>query len=305
MSDDINNIYVGLILSGYDYYPRTENAEKLVNCIQNFDFPEDVIDSFKNLKSTHCKVYPYWPMVFILEYIILNNLFNLESAKMVLDNLDQINPIFKNYDILKKLYSVHEKGKSIKSSKDYEVLLKLFKNDFKENELKLIHILEKTTRLYEKYFEKSLKQDYKLLYIPLKAPEATDIIKLKDAKVVSASKFDIKSIYHEMIHDEVGLMLKKNKELIVQNKQLFTKVKSAMLKLQYAWDDSDESWINVFEEFYMRALVHYTFDSDEELINQEIDLGFIYIRDLILCMEKTYRLDEVGKILRNFFNRLN
>jgi hypothetical protein len=67
--EDINAIYTGLVLSGYEYSHIEKSPEiiKVIDHIKEQSFSSDVKRYFEHARQQTCEVYPFWPRASLLE----------------------------------------------------------------------------------------------------------------------------------------------------------------------------------------------------------------------------------------------
>ena len=95
---NIFTAFIGLSISGYDLAENTCDRE-ILNLINKIEYDEEIINYFKQTRTSTCKVNPYWPRAFLLS---LACLFMTEESPHIyidfqkllshIDGLQQVNP---------------------------------------------------------------------------------------------------------------------------------------------------------------------------------------------------------------------
>lgn len=136
--------------------------------------------------------------------------------------------------------------------------------------------------------------DFVVVPNPLQAPQIADFVR-KDGILfaVIASPRPL-SIAHELLHSIFEKALAQERDTIVGYRRLFApNMVEAMVKMQYAWDSGDESWLRVFEESLVRAATIWmkgrnTPGEPNRLATLEAGVGFAYVPALVRSFEEKW-----------------
>jgi len=89
---------------------------------------------------------------------------------------------------------------------------------------------------------------------PLQSPMIADFIHKDDILHAIVAVPRLTSVVHELLHEVFAKALRDARTAILNRRSLFTpELATAMVRMQYAWDGGDESWLRVFEETLVRA----------------------------------------------------
>lgn len=281
--------YVGLIIGGYNLADVVQ-AHQIHHRINSMVYNEDIQRYFSIARTASCEVNPYWPRAYLLtlaSFYIDDGFSVYQDFSQVIkhiEGLDNINPEEKNSELINWLKELPLYLRLISQSPMFDEIWKLYT----ENEVKrTLHICNEIQGVIHN-IKSSLGIDGldlpDLVVIPncLQAPQATDYIKLKRKIYVIKANPDKESIIHEYLHEIFKPYLDRNSDLIIKYSFLLKPVLSEMKRLQYAWGEDADSWVNVFEENFMRAaalwITHKDVYSIGYAISQRYETeGFAYV----------------------------
>jgi len=287
---NIFTAFVGLTASGYNLAENSYDRD-IINSIREIKYDEDIIDYFKKARTSNCEVNPYWPRAFFLS---LASLFITEEfpymytdfQKMLsyIENLQQIDPNEKNKELNDWLKELPVTITKIQNNIMIEEIWLRYISLVNKNVESYNLIANQSYSLIKKVLDISEDELPELIIIPnyLQASEATDFVNIEDKIYLITAKLDKESIVHELLHYILDIRLEQCRDLINENLFLLKPILDEMIRYQYAWDYSEDSWDRVFEENFMRAAstwIIFHDDINNARINANLhkDYGFIYV----------------------------
>lgn len=318
---NIFTAFIGLTVSGYDLAESTCD-KGILDLISKTKYDEDVINYFKQARTSTCKVNPYWPRAFLLSLACLfiteeNPHVYTDFQKFLshMDSLEQINPGEKNDELIhwmEKLPAMIDKIQANALIQDvwfkYVSLVEKKVDDYSL-------LCSQSFLLIRNLFEIADEDMLYLIIIPnyLQAAEATDLVIMEEEIYIITANPDKESIVHELLHYALDKELKNCEDLIKENMVLLEPVLDDMIRYQYAWDYDESSWLRVYKENFMRAAtIWVTFhDSKAEAeTNAKLheDYGFIYVPAILEEFFTSWNglrnfREFVGKCLKACFKR--
>lgn len=295
-------VYVGLVAAGYDMTNTSDN-EKLINGIRRMSWDNQVIDYYSWAKTSTCEVNPYWPRAFLLTlaslYISEENNLIYKDFDAVMEHINSLNQIKLRdeekevYQWIKKLPSIHE---LVRETPGFHKLWQDYCEKIRDNESEYNEIIHNATTLVTEAFDLSIKELPPIVVIPntLQAPEVADFVTINNVVYVVQYKPNVVAIVHEYLHQVLENKLELNANIIREYTFLLDPVFNKMLKHQYAWAKDEVSWLNVFEEHFIRAASIWIENKNNEKIaiekaEKNADHGFIYVPIILNVFMSSWR----------------
>ena len=301
-------LYVGLTASGYNLarIPAGDPIEPVLRAINLADWPDAVRGYFAKSRARSGRVNPYWPRAAML----LEACFYLEPGRG-----------FRPPDELRLLRAIAEfpVGSAGKDSATV-AWVREFPGAFAALSgtdlfpilwTSYLDALQPRLRSFEKAALLCMESltgmtgvstealpELVIIPNPLQAPELADFVRRADALHVIVAEPRMSSMVHELLHDVFGPVLRSNKPEIVGHRRLLRPGLGAMMRMQYAWGDDDESWMRVFEESMMRAAAIWienerrSDEGDRQALVQAKQ-GFVYVPALLRCLREKWLGPEI------------
>ena len=283
-------VYVGLVAAGYDMSESSSNKE-MIEEIKNMDWDNRITDYYQWTKNSTCEVNPYWPRAFILTlaslYVSDENTIQYKDVDEVMNHinsLDQIKLTSEKEEIeqrVKELPCIHNR---VVKTPGFHGLWKAYCRRVKSEEPEYNRIIHQAMGLVREAFDLKADKFPSLIFVPnsLQAPEIADFVTMKNRVYVIQSKPNAVAIVHEYLHQIVGNKLDESADLIKRYTFLIEPVFEKMVKYQYAWDKDNDSWLNVFEENFIRAASIWIINRNNKeaaikKANKYAADGFVYI----------------------------
>lgn len=290
-SKRVFTIYVGLIAGGYDLMDTriSHGIPDLVQAIRTAQLPDSVISYFRKASLDKCKVNPYWPNAYLLTvasfHISESEPYKYRNFSLLLEHinsLDSVSPSDKDILTMQWISELPTAYTAVATNCAFCRLWDMYMDciDLSRCESIIQDAISATAQLAG--LAQSYLPDLAIIPNPLQAPELTDTVTLKDRFYLIKAVPDKSSCVHEILHHVFSPILSSNRELVKAYSDLLKEVYQEMLQLQYAWDESEDSWFRVFEEHLVRAAeIWINYDNDFMGANftakQQTSLGFKYI----------------------------
>jgi len=284
-------VYVGLTASGYDLarFSSVDPGHDVIRKITDAQWPQRVMNYFKEARTKICEVNPYWPRAFLLAlsslYLSGPPGYKYMDAHQVtkhIEILDMINPADKQPDTISWLMELPEVYAILRAQPAFDKIWGLFLSTLnisqcEEEVAKAISSIVEQIRVIPSQLSRIT-----IIPNPLQAPQVTDFVTMNGEVYVIKAQPDASSIAHEVLHQLFGPGLKACRTTINRFRHLLTPILDKMIRWQYAWDDGLFSWNRVFEENLMRAAeiwIGYRGNPGDarEAADFQACLGFIYV----------------------------
>lgn len=296
-------LYVGLTASGYDLanIPPDDPIEPVMRAIRTAEWPAPVFSYFGAAKRPGRRVNPYWPRAAMLLEACLYLSPGLEFSHT--DELDLLRRI--------AAFSVSRDDKDAATvawvrefSAHYAMvaetdLFPLLWPSFLDG-------LESRMRVFEKAASGAFESFVRVTGViegdlpqtvvvpnPLQAPQVADFVRRDGTVFVVVAEPRMSAVVHELLHIVFEPILRSARPDIVAYRHLLRPVLREMMRMQYAWDDDEESWFRVFEENLMRAAAIWVeHPGGEREASREAARhaaqGFIYVPALLGCLRERW-----------------
>ncbi len=297
-------LYVGLTATGYNLAKPAENSPigQLTKAIRMAEWPSSVRRYFAMARSRSGGINPYWPKAAML----LEACFYLEDSGESFNPSDElallrtiaefpVNPADKSATVVDWARGFPAAYSELTRASVFPMLWTSYLDAVQP----LVTSFEKAaSATLESLTRAGVRGDSlpEIVVVPnlLQAPELADFVRRPGILYVVVAEPRMSSMVHELLHDVLGPILRSNKVDIAAHRHLLRPVLPAMLRMQYAWADDDESWLRVFEESLMRAAAIWLeserspAEGDKQAQNQWRQ-GFIYVPALLDCLRKDWR----------------
>ena len=301
-------LYVGLTASGYSMANAVagDPVEPLQRAIKIAEWPATIRNYFAKARTRTGGINPYWPKAEML----LEACFYLEPGRgfRPSDELNllrtiasfTVSPSEKDSATVAWVREFPRAYAEITGSEIFPVLWTSY-----------LEMLEPQLRVFERAASSALVSltgvtgvqaemlpDLFVVPNPLQAKELADFVRRPYTLYVVVAEPRMSSLVHELLHDVLGPVVRANRAEIVRHRHLLRPSLGAMMRMQYAWGDDDESWLRVFEESMMRAGAIWLENerrSDEgdrqALIHAQ--QGFIFVPALLRCLRQKWQGPEI------------
>ena len=290
-SEQVFTVYVGLTASGYDMARPSlgEPLYRLIQAIRGTDWPRQVLAYFAKARTATCKVNPYWPRAFLLTVASLylpesppHRFTNPELISEHIEGLEAVSPEDKDAETARWVLELPDAYRALKGSPGIRGLWELYLESmdlcrFEEVAAESASLVKARIGVLSDALPHVVVTPN-----PLQAPEVTDAVILGDEAFIIEAQPNIGSCVHEMLHHFLAPVVDDTTQEIRQFVRLLGPVRRDMLRLRYAWDDSEESWCRVFEENLMRAAEIWVSCADdpaaiESAAARQASFGFRYV----------------------------
>jgi hypothetical protein len=295
-------VYVGLTASGYDMAVSAGNdvIGEMLRMIKESSWPEELLAYFRRARTNSCAVNPYWPRAFL---VALASLYLPQSPPYQFGDPDRVTrhikglntvaPAEKDEDTIQWIMELPAVYRALWERPLLSELWRLYESSIDRERCE--KLVGQAVSLINKRIGASAGQRAKIAIIPnpLQAPEATDFVALDGKGCIIAADPNLQDCVHEMLHSLLSPALESSRKKICEFAHLLDPVRSDMLELAYAWDDTPDSWCRVFEEHLIRAGAIWI-NAEEEpaatenFCSQQDRQGFKYIPTLIRCFEQNW-----------------
>lgn len=271
-------LYAGLVASGYDL-TRIEDSDpmsQVVRDIKNTDWDTDALRYFSQARLQHGGVNPYWPRAAMLLHAALHlppqpgSAPSLEMSQLptVSDCASQnaLQQAIKEFPV-----DLSQKGDdTVAWVMDYPKAHAAFLNHpamaglwnqyqtvmgpsrllpFEEAAADAVSSLALALDI-----QTDALPNLNVIPNPLQSPMIADFVHKDGTIHAVVAEPRLTSVVHELLHGVFAKALRDARTAILDSRHLFTpKLADAMVRMQYAWDGGDESWLRVFEETLVRA----------------------------------------------------
>ena len=287
-SKQIFSIYAGLTAAGYDM----ASPSQLVSAIRDANWPDDVLTYFGEARTGGCEVNPYWPRAFLLAlaslYLPESPPYRYPDPLVVtrhIESLDSVSPDDTDEDTVALILELPEVYDLLQRQ---PVLEKLW--DLHDGSIDLIRCERVVSEAASEVVERMgvAREDLPRIIVipnPLQAPEQTDFVTLDDSVYLIKAWPDASSCIHEMLHNLLSPALALAGGEIRKSAHLLRPIFDDMVRLAYAWDESQESWQRVFEEHFIRAAEIWVSCQDNSESSKHAtmnaELGFHYVPAMV------------------------
>jgi len=299
-------MYVGLTASGYDLarLPEGDPVREVIEAIRAARWPAGAVRYFGQARRLGRGVNPYWPRAAMLleacfflgpdgRFTYRDELELLRTiAAFPVDPDEKDRPTVDWVRSFPRAYSeIADEGQFPSLWSSYLEAVEPALHEFDDAATKALQAFVEATGV-------TLESLPELVLIPnpLQAPEVADFVRRDGTVHIVMARPRMSSVVHELLHEVFGPALRSARAEVVQYRHLLRPVLPAMLRMQYAWGDDDESWFRVFEESLMRAAAiwiesaHVRHGARDEQMEASRDAreGFAYVPTLLRCLRKDW-----------------
>ncbi len=299
-SKNIFLVYCGLHAAGYDLCSGDFDPA-IKEYISSLKQNHKVANYFKHARLDSCPINPYWPRGFLLVlssfYVNTPNQFSDDERMqlaMHLDTLDHVNKHERGDDTKTWLYDLAPILSTMSQLPEFTAAWTAYCASLADKESSYNEQISHATLLFGDKMDMNMHEVPQIKFVPnyLQAPQITDPVFIHKTIYVVCHKPDSASILHELLHYSMAQLLDDNNKLIAQRYDLLQPILPEMRTYGYAWDDSVGSWINVFNEHFMRAAslwVSYDYDKAMETAISYRDDGFRYVPGILDCFQQEWK----------------
>ena len=301
-SKQVFSVYVGLTASGYDLARASggQAVRRLAQAIGDANWPEQVVTYFRQARTGGCAVNPYWPRAFLLTlaslYLPESPPYRYADTRVIrrhIRELDAVSPAAKGSDTIQWVLELPDVYEMLWAQPILHGLWNLYESSLnlaqceKAASEAVSLILKRTGAAPEQL------PDIVILPNPLQAPELTDAIILGGRAHLIKAEPDVSSCVHEILHHLLSPAIKPSRPVMTEFAYLLDPVRDDMLRLGYAWDNTEESWRRTFEEHLMRAAEIWMSCGDEPRSVErgaahQAQCGFKYVPVIVRCFESSW-----------------
>jgi hypothetical protein len=288
LRENVFALYAGLISSGYDLFELAADdpVHIVIEEIRRMQWPEPVTAYFAKARKEGGGVNPYWPraaMLLMVSFyaesshnqglpcvschtdgtcgsaaVQVQELTSEKEWKMsVKAQLDRfpVSPEAKSSGVFEWLLGFADIWHQMRSLDSFARLWTKYRTVMDSSIDQFYETTRDSIRLFTNVLGVAPQGLPAICVIPnpLQAPQVADFVRKDGVVYVIVAAPRPSAIIHELLHDvfEPGIEAAKHK--IAQFSHLLEPVYGQMVKMQYAWDMSPDSWLRVFEENFMRA----------------------------------------------------
>jgi len=274
---DINAVYFGIALSGYEYadIDKSDDIIEMLQQIRSYSGLDEAKQYFSNTRQPLCEVYPFWPRAALLEsatFFINGKSFDFDSYCTYVKALPNLTTEEKSEDFFCWAKDSPKYVTQIKSDPFFQNINTRIHSKVTETSLNSIE----KTRLIEGKLEKlsatveSAISTISLIICPFKCVYSADYFTEGSVMSVILGNFLPSSIVHEYLHPIVRLHIKKYRERIVT----LDGIKHLDLDKSYYMNNDEKRLLNAFEENIVRKI------SDSILYEIEINIEKLIFSEL-------------------------
>lgn len=251
---ELNAIYFGLLLSGYEYAAinKPKEINDIIHKIENYNALNNTRDFFSLAKSNTCEVYPFWPRAALLEtalFFMTHGMLDIEKYSKYVNNRTNITAEERNnefYEWIKAfpthLHSVMED----KLFQEVDETLTTFTN--------AMEISESAMKLTDKLSSFSLPTDKEIkklsvIICPIKCCYSADYFTSGSEMFVILGDYLPHSVVHEYLHLVVYPLIQKHKAQILS----LHKNKRFEIDPSYYMSSDETGILNAYEEHIVRV----------------------------------------------------
>ena len=299
-------LYVGLTASGYDLARLHEGDPvwEVVQTIRAARWPAGAVRYFGQARRPGRGVNPYWPRAaMLLEACFClgpggRYRYNDELELLRIIAAFPVSPDVKDRSTVDWIRSFPQAYAEITEA---DLFPSLWSSYLEAMEPVLREFDEAAARALQAFVEvtgvtEDSLPELVLIPNPLQAPEVADFVRRDGTVHIVMARARMSSVVHELLHEVFGPALRSARAEVAQYRHLLKPVLPAMLRMQYAWGDDDESWFRVFEESLMRAAAiwiesaHVRHGARDEEVEAGWDArdGFVYVPALLRCLRKDW-----------------
>ncbi len=316
LRSNVFRVYAGLIASGYDLFAllADDPVLRVIDEIRRTAWPECVTEYFARAKnSMEHGVNPYWPRAAML--LTASFHVNEPEATWTEPQLPErllgsfpAGPEDKAPEILKWLSELPDVWDQMSSGTVYDDMWARYQlaagSRIQGFHRATGHTLDSFVRLTG-----VSPQDLPRVCVvpnPLQAPQVADFVARDGVIYTIVAEPRPSSIVHELLHAVFGPGVQAAKDRAVQFSRLLRPVYRKMVDMQYAWDQSPESWLRVFEENLMRAasiwIEHAAAGLGSGAVRAQAcaQEGFIYVPVMVrLFFEEWKGMEDLDAFIEN------
>ena len=274
---DINAVYFGIALSGYEYadIDKSDDIIEMLQQIRSHSGLDEAKQYFSNTRQTICGVYPFWPRAALLEsatFFITGESFDFDNYCTYVKALPNLTAEEKSDDFFCWVKDSPKYLTQIKSDPFFQKINKRIHS--KVNEISLNSIKE--IRLIEGKLERlstnvaSAISTISLVICPLICIYSADYFTNGSIMSVILGDFLPNSIVHEYLHPIVRPYIKKHRERITN----LDGIKHLDLDKSYYINNDENGMLNAFEENIVRKI------SDSILDENEVNIEKLFFDEL-------------------------
>ena len=274
---EINAVYFGLALSGYEYSDINKSAFviEMADRIKNYSGLDDVRRYFGDARQKTCDVYPFWPRAALLEgatFFMSSEGFSFDQYCDYIKSRPNLTAEEKNDDFFcwvkdfpRYLQKIKTDDLFIKINRQIERIVHRLAVDMAAQKTKIADILVTLSTDIETDIP-----SLSVVICPIKCIYSADYFVNGAEMSVILGDFLPRSVVHEYMHLVVHPVISKNREMILSQ----SGKKKFGISQTYYLDNDDDGFINAFEEHIVRTASNLVCDETdiniEQLIKNEL-----------------------------------
>jgi hypothetical protein len=315
-------VYVGLTKSGYDLADKNDkDIVGLCRRVREMDCHQEILNYFAFAKSNCNRLNPYWPRGSILaaaslfisstkfpEYETFNDFLQFERSVTNFSREEL------NDDVIGWLRELPVYIDLITGNDAFPAIWAEYQKIIYSRLENYNKILEKADKTIQDFYMGTLPEKQNIIFSPnlLQSPFIADFITKKGTLVVIKTFPDMLSILHEFLHSEIKPFRGYFTEFIrVHNVDIIGNY-SKLSASGYMWNKSEESFINILEESFVRGLsVAMTVnasksESIDAYINSDVNSGFILVHAITRnAVDKTPNHTDLENFITGMLDSLS
>ena len=289
-------VYIGLIISGYDLTDKNdEEIAGLRNRILNLDYSGKIVDYFTFAKSNHNQLNPYWPRGSILAaasfFISLTKFPRYETF----DDFIQFERSVTNFsreelndDVIGWLRELPVYIDLLTGNDFFPAMWEDYQKVICSRLENYNKVLKKADKTIQDFYMGPQPKKQNIIFSPnlLQSPYIADFVTIEDTLIVIKTYPDILSILHEFLHQEIKPFRNFFSEYTRVHDFYKIAEVSKLLASGYMWNKSEESFINMLEESFVRGLsIAMTVKTSklalkEAYLNSDLNAGFTLVPEI-------------------------
>lgn len=270
---EINAIYFGVALSGYEYSDISKSAYiiELAERVKNYQGLSDAKSFFSNARQNSCDVYPFWPRAALLEtaaFYIDDTRFKFNEYCAYVNSRPNLTEDEKSDDFFRWIRDFPKYLNQIKANHFFQEINNQFENAVKrlstDSEVQKVRTIENLNILAN-----DIVLDISTISViicPLKCIYAADYFIAGSEMSVILGDFIPHSVIHEYLHLIIHPKIKSHKGVIL------SQLDSSKLDLprSYFLGNDESGLLNAFEEHIVRIVSSSITDDAEVNVDQII-----------------------------------
>lgn len=252
----ISAIYYALLQNGYEFC-HIERDEATVQKLREFAAHHEAFPYFAHSRQSSCEVYPYWPRAALLETASFflepgGGFIDIAALRQLIHSFSNITDSDRDSAFWTWLMDFPAALRDVQSSKGFHEYLQ-WERSWLEAQSRLhtddLATIQKALRASRKLLHASQVHEIEIVISPIKCVHSADFHLFEGRFIFSSGRFTADSVIHESLHPAVHPLVLLHRDEILSRKRRYDGIDSS-----YYLNDSDEGYLNAFEEALVRSI---------------------------------------------------